>query len=459
MSLSEESSLKAHIVIPLWSIMVWLVLMNTSMFNIVLPTVIVELNISPVAGSWIITAYSAALAISTVTYSRLSDFIPIRKLLLFGMILFGTASILGFLANHYVVLLTARVVQAIGAGVSQALGIVIAAKYVPLARRGRSMALIAAAASFAFGLGPVVGGVIAQSFGWNFLFLVTCFVFILLPILYKHTPMEKQERVTFDFLGGSLLAIGTVSLLIFLTTLHFLYLIASLIAYVLFWKHIQKVKTAFIQPELLKNYRYLMLLFIGFSAFALHFATLFFLPLLLFDLFQKEAIEIGLIIFPGAMLSALNSILIGRLIDRFGTKSTMIGGNVLLLLSTLLFAFILNISPSLNLVAYLFMSLGFFTLTASVQNELTRLLPASQIGSGVGVLQLMNFFGISFGVTIAGILITIQSEVTKSIVYKNVFLIFSGLGVLSVAILFTYLTLNRKKKHVIHKQVNDKVNL
>lgn len=454
----ELGSFKARLVIPLWSIMIWLVLMNTSMFNIALPSIIIDLNISPAAGSWIITGYSSVLAIATVTYSRLSDFIPIRKLLLFGMLSFGTASIIGFFSNHYLVLLIVRLLQAVGAGV-QALGIVIAAKYIPLSTRGRSMSLIAAAASFAFGLGPVVGGVITQRFGWNFLFIVTCLVFILLPILYKHIPIEKQKRVTFDFIGAGLLAIGTVCLLLFLTTLHLLLLVVSLFAYLIFWLHIRKAKTAFIQPQLLKNSRYVMLIFIGFSAFSLHFATLFCLPLLLFDIHQKEAMEIGFIIFPGAMLSAFNSILIGRLIDRFGTKATMISGNLLLLLSTLLFSFLLHLSPSYNLVAYLFMSLGFFTLTASLSNELTRLLPTSHIGSGVGVLQLTNFFGVGFGVTIAGLLITIQHEAIKSVVYQNVFLTFAGLIVLSTTLLFTYLILKRKDQHALPHKVKGNVNL
>lgn len=439
----EFQAFREKIVIPLWSVMVWIVLMNTSMFNIVLPTVITDLNITPAQGSWIVTGYALFMAISTVTMSRLSDFIPIRTLLIAGMLMFSIASIIGFFAKTFSVLIVARLIQAAGSGASQALGIVLAARYIPVTRRGRAMSLISLAASLAFGLGPIVGGVIAYTFNWNYLFILTCLVLLLLPIFNKHLPREHLEKGKFDYVGCLLISLAAGTLLLFLTTLQFVFSVIMIVSTFLFIRHMKKVEAPFIQPELLTNRSYLKIIFIGFTAFSTHFATLFSLPLLLAEVYDKQSLEIGFTIFPGAMLSAASAILVGRLIDRFGNNLTMIVGNSLLIVSVLLFAFLTSFGSMMIMVIYLFMSVGFFSLTTSLSNELTRILPANQIGSGLGLQQLTTLFGVGFGVSIAGLFITKQEHLAPLIKYENTFLLFSGLMLLSYFILIHYIYMKK----------------
>ncbi|PWA10035.1 MFS transporter [Pueribacillus theae] len=444
------------IIIPFWSIMVWLVLMNTSMFNVVMPSIISDLQISPAAGSWIVTGYSLFLALSTFTFSRLSDFIPIRKLLMIGMMTFGLASLAAFFSNTFLALLAARIVQASGAGASQALGMVLAARYIPLVRRGRAMASISLAASLAFGLGPVVGGLLAQKLGWNFLFLVTCLVLFLLPVFFKHLPHEQLNKGTFDFWGCLFVAASTANFMLFLTTLHFIYLAISLAAFGILWWHIGRAKAPFIQSDLLKNRSYLMIVFIGLTAFSAHFATLFCMPLYLSEFYGKQSMEIGFAIFPGAMLSAVSAIFVGRLIDRFGTNLTMILGNVLLLCSTTLFFLLSAYHSSLTVLAYLLMSLGFFSLTASISNELTRILPAKQIGAGLGLQQLINFIGVGIGVSIAGVFVTKQKHLAAMIKYQNTFLFFAFLSFISCCVLLIYVFKKNKRNSFTNSPLSAK---
>ncbi|CAH1054440.1 MFS transporter [Paenibacillus pseudetheri] len=61
------------IVMPLWTMCLFIVVMNTTMFNVSLPTIIQDLQISADLGSWVISSYSIGYALSTVIYSRLSD--------------------------------------------------------------------------------------------------------------------------------------------------------------------------------------------------------------------------------------------------------------------------------------------------------------------------------------------------------------------------------------------------
>ena len=152
-----------------------LVVMNTTMFNVALPSILKDFSLNSSTASWLVSGYSIMFAISSLTFSRLSDFIPLSRLLLFGISILGIASIIGFFSNHFLHLI--RSSNCSGCwwqdGV-MGLGMIMAVRYIPLSRRGRAMAIIASSASLAFGLGPVIGGVITQYLGWNYLFACNC---------------------------------------------------------------------------------------------------------------------------------------------------------------------------------------------------------------------------------------------------------------------------------------------
>ncbi|MFZ3591443.1 MFS transporter [Bacillus sp. DJP31] len=414
-------------VVLIWSFTVWLVVMNTTMFNVALPTVLMDLSITSSTASWIVSGYSIVFAIATLTFSRLSDYIPIGKLLLIGLTILGMASMIGFLSNSFILLLVARILQAAGAGAVPGLAMVLAGRYIPISRRGRVMAYISSAASLGFGLGPVLGGIITQYLGWNYLFAVTGFVILLIPFFKKLLPEEEIKKVKFDTFGGLLTGLSVTGLLLFLSSFSFVYLICSIVLLLVMWRHIHQIDMPFVQPKLLKNKRYMQLLSIGFFVFLTHFATLFLMPIILTVVFFKDPAEVGLLIFPGAILSAIAAQFIGRLIDQFGNLPIIIMGQLLLLIATILFTLTSTISPYYILFTYMFMSTGFSALTSSISNEISRILTDEEIGAGMGMAQLFQFFGGAFGVTVTGIALTILHDMSQNLMYS---IIFSGLVIL-----------------------------
>ncbi len=154
-----------------------LVIMNTMMFNLALPKVALEFQLNAAETSWIVTAYSIMFAIASITYSRLADFLPIRRLFLIGLTSLGTAAIAGFFIRDFYVLIAVRVLQASGAGAIPGLALVFISRHIPLVRRGRAMARVMAAVGLGLGLGPVVGGAIVEYAGWHYLFLLTALAF------------------------------------------------------------------------------------------------------------------------------------------------------------------------------------------------------------------------------------------------------------------------------------------
>ncbi|WP_219836231.1 MFS transporter [Paenibacillus sp. R14(2021)] len=417
-------------VLPVWTIGLFIVVMNTTMFNVSIPTIITDLRITADLGSWIISSYSIGYALSTVIYSRLSDGVPIRRLLAIGLITLGLGSVFGLFATNFNALLLARICQSAGAGVMAGLGLVLVSQYVPAERRGSAIAMISSGSAMAFGLGPIVGGAISHYWGWNGLFAMTCLVLLILPILLRLLPRETVTKSKFDLNGASLTVVNAATLLLAVTQQSIIWLIVSVLSFLVHAWHMKRANgAAFINPALLANSAYLKLLAVGFSILVLNLGNLFLMPLVLANLFHKSALVIGLMIAPGAILSSLLARFVGLLIDRYGSMRMMLIGHGVLALVMLVFYMNAGASPAVILCGYLCFSPAFSGTLSSLNNETSRILPKSFIGSGMGFMQLIQFFGGSISVAVCGILLEVQKKTTLVHSYQNVY------GILFIVIL------------------------
>jgi len=415
-----------------------LALMNTSMFNLALPDVILDFNISSSTASWIVSGYSIMFAVSSITFSRLSDFIPLRRLLIIGVSALGIASLVGFLSNSFLTLLLCRIVQAAGAGGVISLSMVLYTRYIPIERRGAAMAINMSAVSLGLGSGPVVGGLIVENLGWHWLFILTSLVLLLLPLLVLLLPKELPRNGSFDFLGGILLALGTTFLLLFTTNQNWIILIAGLIALILFVFRIRKTPEPFILPSLFSNRPFLILVLLGIIGYICNFATLFLLPQILTRNFHFSPGYAGLIIFPGSLLAILSSRRVGRVIDRVGNHYFLKYGPIVLLVSIVLFAILIGHSWIGAMITYMILSLAFTALSSSLSNEISRVLDRNFIGSGMGLYQLLQFFSGAFGVAIVAITLENQHQLSLASAYSNIYWGLSILAIVGVLSAFLY---------------------
>ncbi|QQZ64077.1 MFS transporter [Paenibacillus sonchi] len=439
----EDSSVEATLpreglLTFLFSVAVVLVIMNTAMFNLALPDVTETFGISASAASWIVTGYSIMFSIASITYSRLSDFLPIRRLLTIGLLTLGLAAVAGFFSTNFIVLLIVRIVQASGAGAVMSLSLVLFTRYVPLGRRGKAMATIMSSVSLGLGLGPVAGGAITQYFGWNWLFAVTAIILLLVPLFLVLLPKELPSRGSFDALGGVFLGIGTTGLLLFLTSGLWIALVAGIAAILLFVSRIRTISDPFVMPALFKNRPYLVLSLVGIASYLCSFATLFLLPQILVHRFGFTASHAGFVIFPGSLLAIFVSRSVGRIIDRFGNGGILRFVPLLVLTATVLFALFAGHSWIAVMFVYMIMSLAFTTLSSSVSNEISRVLPASQIGSGMGLFQLLQFFSGAFGVAMAASALEWQHGLSLSAAYSNIYWGLSIAAVIAIVSAFAY---------------------
>lgn len=185
--------------------------LNQSTLNIALPTVVRHFSASSSAASWMVIAFSLASTCVTLACGRLADVFARRSMYLVGLSVFTLASLLLGFSPNVQVLIGLQVVQAIAEAALLANSAVIVSHVFPPALLGRALGIYMAGFSVASLLGPTVGGALATSFGWRWVFWfnvplgVVCVVWGAVTL----RPMPAERKYSgFDLRGNVLLVLG-----------------------------------------------------------------------------------------------------------------------------------------------------------------------------------------------------------------------------------------------------------
>jgi len=426
------------LVVLLLCSMVFFSVLNGTMFNVAVPDIAREYVLTAADVSWVITGYIIIFALASVTYGKLADIYPIRRLLTIGLLLFNLGALLGFFADSYPQLLIGRLVQASGGGAIPAMSMLVATRYFPAISRGRVLGAVASTVAFAAGVGPVIGGYIAGQWHWRYLFPVSLATLISLYAARKILPQEATRAERFDYAGGLLLGGAVTSLLLFVTKGFWFALPLSFVLTYLFKRHIYRVEHSFISPELLRNQRFRQGLLCTFLGVSTVFGYFFAVPLLLRDLHTLSTAQIGLVIFPGALTAALLGVVGGRLADRWGSVPIVHAGFGLLLLGYLFLAGLLSFGALPIMLLLIICYTGFAFVQSALAKTVSMTLPPERAGVGMGLYNLVFFTAGAFGTSFVGTLIDQMTrfvslaEHDPAAVYRLLFLAAAGALLLAI---------------------------
>ncbi len=171
--------------------------------------------------SWIVIAYLIAATIAAPLYGRLGDSFGRRKVMFFALGIFIGASVLCALANSILTLTAARVLQGLGGGGLMTLSQALVGEAIPPRERARYQGYLAAVAVCANSFGPVAGGFLTETFGWQSIFLINVPIGAVALYLVTRMPHPTRERLPWRadpggivlfsiFVGTTLLALEQV---------------------------------------------------------------------------------------------------------------------------------------------------------------------------------------------------------------------------------------------------------
>lgn len=183
-----------------------------------LPRIITTLHGSETGYTWVVAATLLALTATTPLWGKLSDLVSPKLLVQLSLGIYVAGSAIAGVSQSIGMLIAARALQGVGAGGLMALAQVVMARMIAPRERGRYSGYIGAVFALATVLGPLVGGVIVDTswLGWRWCFYVGMpFAAAALIVLQRtlHLPTVRRGHVRIDYAGATLI-VGGVSLLL-----------------------------------------------------------------------------------------------------------------------------------------------------------------------------------------------------------------------------------------------------
>ncbi len=195
----------------LWAMMIgfFMIMVDSTIVAIANPTIMTDLRIGYDTVVWVTSAYLLGYAVVLLVAGRLGDRYGTKNLYLIGLVVFTLASVWCGLSGSAAMLIAARVVQGVGAGVLTPQTLSTITRIFPAARRGVAVSLWGATAGVASLVGPLAGGALVDGLGWAWIFFVNVPVGIAgLVLAVWLVPALPTQSHRFDLIGVGLSAAG-----------------------------------------------------------------------------------------------------------------------------------------------------------------------------------------------------------------------------------------------------------
>jgi EmrB/QacA subfamily drug resistance transporter len=406
----ELSWLGRYLVLSIVCVGVFMNTLDSGIIDVLNPVFVSQYHLDLSQEYWIELSYAIPLIGMLLPAGYLGDRLGRKNVFLGGMILFGSGSGLLTLMPNFATMFAARVVEGVGAAFISANGGVLAVSIFPWNRRGQVLGIIGASVALGLKAGPVVGGFLADNFGWRTAFLVNPALSILFVVVGT-SLLPASRRVTGRSLDiwSPLLFVAAIACFLLLVnqgptwglsdrTLWFT--LATLVLGAGFFWVATHVREPMIDLSLYKSRNFTVAVCAAFISFICLTPVNQLVPFYMEDVQGLHVAETGLIFITTTLLIAITQPFSGRLADRIGSrKITSLGLAVqgLGLLSLTLIP--LQMDPNWLLPELAIIGFGVGLFRSPNHRALFGAVPRNKMGQAGGYQHLPRQLGESIGET------------------------------------------------------------
>jgi EmrB/QacA subfamily drug resistance transporter len=393
---------------------VFLATVDGSIINVSLPTLVRSLDTEFAVVQWVVLAYLLTITCTMAGIGRFADMVGKKSIYMLGFVVFTIGSALCGLSPSVNWLITFRVLQAIGAAMTMALGAAIVTEAFPPEERGKAMGMIGSIVSVGIVVGPALGGVILGILSWRWIFYVNLPVGIAGTIMaLRYLPdIKPRGGQQFDIAGALTLCVGLLLFLLGLTLGQqegfshpqvYMFMGAGIALLSLFTFIENRVAQPMIDPKLFSNHLFSVNLTAGFISFVGLGGTVILLPFYLENIMGFPSVKVGLLMGIIPVMLGVTSPLSGSLSDRIGSRKITIAG-LLVMLTGFLAASTLNqettvIGYALRVCA---VGAGIGIFLSPNNSAIMGAAPRHQLGIVSGMMAQSRTLGQTVGVAVIG---------------------------------------------------------
>src|SRR5918999_424752 len=395
----------------------FMIMLDNTVVNVALPAIQRDLETDLSQLQWIVTGYAPSFAALMLIGGKLADAYGRRLLFVAGILVFTLASLWCGLATSGDMLITARIVQGIGAALMNPATLSIIAATFPPHERGTAIGIWAGVSALALAIGPLVGGLLTEHLSWHWIFFVNIPVGVLgIAASYLFIRESKDEtHESLDLPGLVTSALGLFALTYGLIEANhygwgsvrivgsFVVAAAALAAFLALER---RRRAPMLDLTLFRSGTYVganvaMLL----VALAM-FGVFFFVSLYMQNVLGYSAVQTGAAFLPMTIVIILCAPVAGKLSDRHGSRWLIPDGVVLLAAHLLYFSQLGTNASFWNLLPAFFVGgLGMGLTMTPTAAAATRAVPVDKSGVGAAVLNAMRQVGGSLGIALMGAIV------------------------------------------------------
>ena len=400
-------------------------IMSSTIMNVGIPDMSVQFSIGQERAQWVSSSFMVAMTVSMLTTPWLLARFGYRTTYMGCMLLLLTAGMAGGISNDYNLVLAARVVEGLAAGVVQPIPAIIILRAFDTSEQGRANSFFGMGVVLAPAIGPSIGGLLVDWMSWRALFfMVVPFCIVSMWLAQRYVPTTAPGGVSanhgkpsLDLAGLALATLGTLCLLNGLVLLHSGALTTSVLlisvaaistmSFVV-WQRVQSTQggVPLMNLALFAHRPFAMGTTVAFIYGIAMFGSTYLLPLYLQLGLGLSPSHVGTLLLPAGLLLALTIAIVGRYASTHPTHWMVSFGLVLLTMSFALML-VVNLQTALwVLVAFAILGrIGLGFILPSLNIGAMRGMDASLIPQGASAINFLRMLGGAAGVSLCGILL------------------------------------------------------
>jgi EmrB/QacA subfamily drug resistance transporter len=410
-------------------------IMSSTIINVAIPDMSQHFTLGQERAQWVSSGFMAAMTVSMLTTPWLLARYGYRRTYSGCMWLLLAGGVAGGLAQHFPLVLAARVAEGLAAGVVQPIPAIIILRAFEPHEQGRASGIFGMGVVLAPAIGPSIGGLLVDGLGWRSIFyMVVPFCLVSLWLARRYVPTNAPggaaadpRGATLDWPGLLLATVGTLCLLNGLVELHggsagqatvFLGSAAlALVGFVTLQRRMLKsparrtdgAVAPLMNLSLFADRRFAMGSIVAFIYGIALFGSTYLLPVYMQMGLGLSAAYVGSILLPAGLVLAVTIAIVGRLADRQPTHRLVSAGLVLLAASFALMTTIDLGRPGTIiplLVAWAILGrIGLGFILPSLNLGAMRGLDRGHIPQGSSVINFLRMLGGAAGVSLCGIVL------------------------------------------------------